>query len=213
MKRLKTSKPISTIWWGDDEFLRFKLDDLVRRRILDFYAFIRHKPEEDEKKEHSHVFCIPSQRIDTNQLRDYLTQYDPNHPKPILPNPFRSSKYDDWEPYVLHDPVYLASKGQSRKFHYKFEEIQTSDENMLMELHHEVNWARFKTQDRVKAMAEQGISFTKIVADGIVPVQQINQYRTFYETVVEQYALSYRPKTNRNGNENHEEPDDDDLPF
>lgn len=208
---MRTTKPISTVWFGSEEFLKYKLDDLVKRNVIDFYAFIKHLPEEDQKKEHRHLYVVPSSRIDTQSLTDHLTEFDTTNLKPIIPLPWRSSKFGDWLLYNLHDSVYLASKGQERKYHYDVKEVVTSNDDYFTELRHQIDMSKFKTQDRVKAMLEQGIRFQDIVAMGVIPVQQINQYKVFADMILDSFERNYKPKTNRNGKVAPN--DDDDLPF
>lgn len=207
---MRTTKPISTIWYGTEDFLRFKLDDLVRRREIDFYAFVEHYPEEDEKKRHRHVYLVPSKRMDTNSLRDYLTEFDPNNPKPIIPLPFWSSKFGDWYLYNKHDTAYLASKGQERKYHYEKEDFKSSDDEYFTELIHSIDMSKFKAQDRIKSMIEKGYTWDKIVWSGVIPVQQIKQYEEYFKIISRQYEKEFVPQTKRNGGKTH---DDDDLPF
>ena len=44
---MKTSKPFSTISYNTADFLSVKLNDLVNRRKIAFWAYVEHLPEED----------------------------------------------------------------------------------------------------------------------------------------------------------------------
>ena len=59
---MNTRNPISTISYNSMLFLKAKLDELVNAKVIQFYAFIFHKGEDDEagKKDHAG-------RKDTNQ--------------------------------------------------------------------------------------------------------------------------------------------------
>lgn len=214
---MRTSKPFATIDYNSDEFLKLKLDELIRARKIDFYAFINHLPEEDEEKPHKHLYIVPSSLFDTNSLIDYLAEIDLSKSlKPFTCIAPRSSKFDDWYLYSLHDVRYLASKGQSRKYHYKPEEVISSDKDYLSELVHQIDYSKLYRLDSVQRAVAAGVPFTELVANGVVPIQQINQYEKAYSLIRENTLersgrLSHTPKsfiTDQNG-EIYEEADDE----
>jgi len=132
---VKTTKPLSTISYNTFNFLLGVLDRLVSNDILSFYAFIHHDAEEDENKDHFHVYMEMAKAVDTIWLRKQFNEPDPNNPKdPLGVLPFNKSKFCDWYWYGLHDKSYLLSKGQSRKFHYEATEVITDDTEYLAEL-------------------------------------------------------------------------------
>jgi hypothetical protein len=179
---LKTSKPFSTITYNTNGFLTVKLDDLVRRRKIAFWAFIEHLPEEDEKKAHKHLYIVPNGQINTDEVGDYLLEHDPEHPdKPLKCMPFNSSKFADWYLYVLHDTAYLASKGQSRKYHYTRDEIVCSDTDFLNEEIHRIDLSKFSKMNALRDAVENGIPFEKLVLNGQIPIHQIFAYQRTYE--------------------------------
>lgn len=196
---MRTSKSFATIDYNSRDFLIVKLSELVRNGTLDFWAFVEHLPEDDETKKHKHLFCVPSGRMDTAQLLSYLEEIDPKHPdKPLRCLACRSSKFDDWYQYALHDTFYLASKGQSRRYHYRKEEIVCSDEDYLSELIHQIDYSKLARIKELKQAVADGISFPEMVSRGQIPIQQINQYSRAY------YMFSSL-STSRNGCEGHEE--------
>ena len=68
--------------------------------------------------------------VQTDDIREYLKEFDPNCPdKPLGCLIFQSSKFDDWYMYGLHDPEYLASKGEAREFIYSRDNFKFSDED------------------------------------------------------------------------------------
>ncbi len=196
----RKSRPISYISWNTDEFLKNKLDELIDRNKIVFYMFMNHKREDDESKDHKHLFVIPNGVIDTDEFRDLFTEYDPTKPdKPIRMSPYKPSKFLDAYLYFLHDKKYLASIGQSRKYHYEPEQFVTSSFDYMHDL--------YLTSDRSKLNGskvslisdaiENGKSFTDLVESGFVPVQQISQYWQVWE-------LLNQKKTHRNGKEGHD---------
>lgn len=182
---MKTSKPFATISYNSIPFLRSKLDDFVAGRIIDFYAFIDHYPEEDETKAHRHLFVIPNGRLDTDSFFDQFLEVDPDTPDlPFRCIKARPSKFQDWYLYCLHDSSYLALKGQARKFHYLTDDFYVSDGDYFLELIHEIDHAKLFRFDGLREAVEKGISFEDLLFDGFIPVQMVTQYRMAYEMMM-----------------------------
>lgn len=195
---MNTSKSISTIHYIEPEKLKVKLDDLIAKNHLSFYAFIKHLKEEDETKNHIHLFIIPNGKINTDELRNELEFLDLNNPtKPIRSLPFTTSKFQDWYLYSCHDKAYLLSKAQSRKYHYNQDEFIVSDPDYFNELLHQVDFSKFKTQSMVIEQAKQQVPFDELVVSGQIPVQQIIQFQKLYELVYNN-ALKRNSQTHDN---------------
>lgn len=125
---MKTRKPISSISYNTDEFLKMKLEQFISQQIISFYLIIKHFPEEDEKKEHKHIFMVPNGQLDTMNLQKELREFVPEFPdKPLGCIDFRSSDPDHWILYNEHYEPYLVSKMESRKYHYTKDDFITSD--------------------------------------------------------------------------------------
>lgn len=189
---MKTSKPFSTISYNTIDFLSVKLNDLVQRRIISFYAFIKHYKEDDETKDHIHLIVFPNGQYQTDQLQDYLQEPDFTDltKKPLGIMPCQSSKWDDWYLYAIHDTAYLASKNQTRKHHYLESDFKTSDTDYMHELVRTIDYAKYaKTQDFVKQVLD-GKSFLEMVKSGSIPVVQFNQWKSLYDYLT--YGDTYR---------------------
>jgi hypothetical protein len=198
---LKTSKPFSTISYNSDDFLNQKLKELVARRQIDFFAWVHHYPEEDEKKEHKHLYIVPNGRVDTDQVLDYLLEIDLKCPdKPLKCIRPHSSKFADWYLYSIHDTAYLASKGQARKYHYNFGDVQSSDSDYLLEEVHTIDFAKINRLSSLRDAALQGRPFEELLLSGSIPIQQTYAYRQAYE-------LMANFRTNRAGREGHQKID------
>lgn len=193
---MKTSKPFSTISYNSDEFLTVKLSELVQRRKIEFWTYIEHLPEEDEKKEHKHLYIVPNGQINTDEVLDFLTELDPKHPdKPLACIRPHSSKFMDWYLYSIHDPDYLASKGQSRRFHYTKDELKCSDTDYLNEEIHQMDMSKLNKTKALKSAAESGQDFATLLLNGQIPIQQVYAYAQAYDIMTQ--AL------NRNGRKTH----------
>lgn len=176
---MRTTKPISTISFNTPGYLRLKLDELVRAGRLSYWAYIVHKPEDDEggAKEHCHVYVEPSKMIQTDDLKAELREYDPEHPdKPKGCLTWVSSRFDPWYLYALHDKRYLASKGQARRYHYTHDDIVTSDPDDLLCKARSIDMVSMSPYADMENAQRHGVSWAEYFARGTVPLQQVALY-------------------------------------
>lgn len=200
---MKTSKPFSTISYNTADFLSVKLNDLVNRRKIAFWAYVEHLPEEDEKKAHKHLYIVPNGQINTDEvLLDILVEYDPTHPEKPLGciNP-KSSKFYDWYMYSIHDVDYLSSKGQSRKYHYRREEVACSDTDYLNEEIHQMDMSKLSKVKALNEAIRDGVPFEELLMRGQIPVQQVYAFQKTYG-MLQTYTF-------RNGRDTHQNVDED----
>lgn len=196
---MKTGKPISTISFNTTSYLKLVLDNLLSNKIISFWFFIKHKPEDDEggHKEHHHVFLIPSKMIQTDDLREQFIEYDPDNPdKPRKTLLFKSSKFDDAYLYFLHDKRYLALKGQSRKFHYSVEDIFSSDDDELLCSARSIDLISLSPYRDMEDAQSQGLTFNEYFKRGTIPLPQLLLYQRAWD-------LLLINSTFRNEKENH----------
>lgn len=189
---MKTSKPFSTISYNTIDFLSGKLNDLVQRRIISFYCFIKHYKEDDESKDHIHLIVFPNGQYQTDQLQDYLQEPDFTDltKKPLGIMPCQSSKWDDWYLYTIHDSAYLASKNQTRKHHYLEQDFKTSDTDYMHELVRTIDYSKYaKTQEFVQQVLN-GKSLLELLKNGSIPAPQFNAWKSMYEFL--KFGETYR---------------------
>ena len=197
---MRTTKPISTISFNSRDYLVLKLRELTKAKRLSFWAIIEHKPEDDEggKKVHFHVYCEPSKMLQTDDLRDELREFDPEKPdKPKGCLSWHSSKFDAWYLYALHDKRYLASKGQSRRFHYSFDEFITSDEDDLLCKSRSIDLLSLSPYADIIDAQAHGVTWNEYFRRGTVPLPQIKLYESAWFTLLQDC-------TERNGKDGHE---------
>lgn len=194
-----TRSAISTISYNSFDFLVQELNSLVNERIIEFWCFIEHLPEEDETKVHKHVYLIPSTTIDTFTLGNRLKEIDINNPglPPLGCMLWRKSKFVDWYLYSLHDADYLVTKNESRKYHYARTELICPDPDSLNELVHSSDFSQYKKFANFRESVSSGVSFADLVKNGFVPIPQIYQWSRAYE------LLKYN-HTDRGGRFGHE---------
>lgn len=128
---MATQKPISTISYNSESFLKEKLDIWVKAHIIQAYQYICHKGE-DGDKDHIHLRIEPNKKLDPMDLADELKEFVQGKDKPLGVRPFRPSKEEDWFMYVVHDTEYLKLKysggDKGEKLPYSWQDIKASED-------------------------------------------------------------------------------------
>ena len=123
---MATQKPVSTISYNSESFLREKLEDWLAAHIIQSYQYICHVGEDGDKN-HIHLRIEPNKKLDVMDLQERLTEYVCGSDKPLRCRPFRPSKEEDWFLYAVHDPDYLKVKyrggEKGEKIPYKWQDI------------------------------------------------------------------------------------------
>lgn len=203
---MKTTKPISTISYNTPSFLALKLNELTKAHKIAFWSFIEHLPEDDEglNKTHCHVYIEPACSIQTEELRDELLEYDPEMPdKPRKCLPFFRSVFGDWYLYGLHDVEYLATKNQTRRYHYHLDHFQASDEDTFLFNVRTIDLSALTPIKRLRELLQAGMQFSDALANGYVPIPQISAYMTAW-AYLEEHERG-KSRTFRNGHQGHED--------
>ena len=190
---MRTTKPIATISFNSSSYLKLKLDELKKAKIISVWHFIEHLPEDDEggKKKHIHLYIEPSKLIQTDDLAEHFLEFDaakPDKPRKCLL--FRTSKFGDWYMYSIHDKAYLAAKGQSRRYHYSYDDIITSDPDELYRAVKEIDLSHLTPLREIMQAVEDGLSFSEYLKKGRVPIQQIHAYQRAFDLIA--YGGTYR---------------------
>lgn len=196
---MRTTKPVSTISFNTPDFLQLKLNELLKCGFISFWAFIVHKPEDDEggKKQHSHVYIEPSKMLQTDFLKSELLEYDPLCPdKPKACISFNSSKFDPWYLYALHDKRYLASKNQSRRFHYLHDDIVSSDYDDLIFKARSIDMVSLSPYADMEDAQNQGFTWAEYFSRGTVPLPQVALFERAWNLLIQ-------VKTDRAGRSGH----------
>lgn len=182
---MRTSKPIATISYNTEEFLRKKIEYWKSSGIIEFGMWIRHDPEQDEKKAHWHVFIKPAQLIQTMDLETDSMEIDPNCPeKPLKMIGFRPSKESDWVLYGIHDPTYLVEKGLEREIVYSLEDIQSTCDDTLKDIIAHISDERNgKLEYRIIQCINKGLSWQEIVSSGLVPLRYMAGAKIMYQAI------------------------------
>ena len=196
---MRTTKPISTISYNSPAYLSLKLRELISAGVISFWAFVPHEPEDDEAglKPHSHLYVEPAKMLQSDDLTKFLKEFDPIHPdKPLGCITWRSSKFDSWYLYCLHDKRYLASKGQSRKYHYEHSRIATSDDDDLLFKSRSIDLISLSPYADMEEAQRNGLSWLEYFSRGTIPIQQVALFKCAWDMLLES-------QTNRNGRDGH----------
>lgn len=197
---MKTTKPISTISFNSTEFLKQKCEELYKAGILEFYALIPHKGETDEtgpeavqKKDHSHLYAIPAYNMQTEDLRKEFNEPDPENPKnPKGVLPFhRSNDFGDWCLYGLHDEAYLLEKDLKKEYHYKYEDIVTSDKDELYRLYSSIDMRKLMPYNEMIKAVFEGVTFSEFVNTKRMPIKQIAYWSKAWDLISYDMANKY----------------------
>lgn len=198
---MRTSKPISTISYNSEEFLKHQLCELIKSHKISDYMYIWHEPENDEKKGHFHLWIKPNTLIDTMDLQEFFTELDPNNVKPRKCIDFILGKVDDWILYCQHFGPYLASKGEMREFFYTREDFRYYDEDTFESLYNHAfkgsDWA--KRYQILQALNSGSVAPQDLIMNGTVPLNLASQLSAL------EYMKNHYGTTVRGNHKNHEE--------
>lgn len=127
---MATQKPISTISYNSEAFLKEKLDTWLEAHIIQAYQYVCHKGE-DGDKDHIHCRIEPNKKLDPMDLTESLKEFVPGNDKPLCVRPWRPSKEEDWILYAVHDEKYLKIKygggEKGEKLPYKWQDIKVPE--------------------------------------------------------------------------------------
>lgn len=163
-----TQKPISTISYNTEPFLKGVLEMLLKQHIIQNYCFIFHYGE-DGDKDHFHVRLEPNKRIDPMDIKELFREFDPNNIKPLFVRPFRPSVEEDWLLYVVHDKEYLKIKygggEKGEKIPYSWQDIKCPDD-------YDCEIAFIRAKSKLKHTSS---NLAKSLCDGEKPINLIMQ--------------------------------------
>lgn len=205
---MQTIRVISNISYNTIKYFESKITELVSRRIIDWAYWVFHLPDEDELKEHIHFVLKPSKRLETADLRDFFKEIDPNHEKPrtCTARWQPTNSMDDWLLYAKHDPAYLMSKGQYRRYHYKWEDIKATDEDALHADIAAIDMRKYLVLEWLEDAARSQTPFFVLVQQGLIPIAQRSQFEFQYNALAR--AIENEEQGNTGRKIDHESTDE-----
>lgn len=166
---MATQKPIATISYNTEPFLKEKLEEMLKAHLIQAYMYIKHKGE-DGDKDHIHLRIEPNKKLDPMDIAEQLQEYPRGAKKPLGVRPFRPSKEEDWILYAVHDKGYLNHKygglENHEKLPYDWRQIVVPENYDL-----EVAWIRAKqyaahTPSSIVSRIKQGEKPVNLVEQG-----------------------------------------------
>lgn len=180
---MRTRKPISNVGYLTDQYLIDRLDNAVSDGLISFWSFIRHRADEDLKKDHVHIFALPANTIDTISFNERFIEVDPGNSLPLRLLRWNPSKWDDWYLYAIHDPDYLEMKRMHRNYRYSKEEIHCSDFDEMEYMISMIDYGNIFSLNKIIKAAENQMSIAQAITEGIIPPGQLNKYMNVFKSV------------------------------
>ena len=185
---MKTRLPFACISYNSDTFFENVANELLRQHKIDFWYYINHYAEGEERKAHKHCYFRPVGTINTDLLDFAEPDPDPIQPLPLICWKFESStSFADKYLYDIHDSDYLRVKGLDRKFHYNRDDIVCSNRDYLLELIHTADFSKYKKIEQFRDMIKSNVPFEQLIANGFIPIQQVYQWRYAFDMLNKVY--------------------------
>ena len=171
----KTSSVISSISYNTESHLKQVLDAMIYDETIQYYEYINHKSDEDDKKDHIHLVVFPNKSLDLVSFQKRFTEPIKND-LPLKCMPFRKSIFGDWYWYVLHDERYLKCKCLSRNVHYSDKDIVCSDRDFHLVLLGENPIEKFNKMsdvyisEFVKNCVLDNVPLCDVIKSGFIPL-------------------------------------------
>lgn len=185
---MQTKRTISNISYNTPDFFASRLYELEQNRVIDWAYWIVHEADSDETKQHIHFVLQPSARVDTTDLRKFFYEPDLKNVGKLLTCTKKwmyTSSMDDWLLYAVHDPYYLASKGQRRNIQYQFSDLKTTDEDALCNDWQCIDRMKYERLRWLYDAVKDHTPFALLVQWGFVPIAQRSQFEFQYNALME----------------------------
>lgn len=171
---MATLKPISTISYNTEAFLKEKLEQWLKAHLISAYLYICHKGE-DGDKDHIHLRIEPNRKLDPMDLSEELKEYVLGSEKPLGCRTWRPAKEEDWILYALHDKAYLNAKygggEQGEKLPYqKTDLICNEDYNLDIAYIRARAYLKHSASGTLERL-KQGEKPTNLIGEGVNPFQ------------------------------------------
>ena len=187
---MQTRKMISNISYNSSEFMKGVLIRLQKKGLIDYWCFIRHKPEKEtdpeaDPKEHIHLLFQPSKSIQTASIDPEFFEPDPNGnelPLRCLAKWNIVNSFGDWWLYALHEADYLRHKGLKREFNYSINDMEMSHRETFERMSGMIDLGKIFRRERIYEAAWNGLSFSQAYANGIFG-DSPNGWANIYNTI------------------------------
>lgn len=182
---MKTRRLISSISYNTPDYLEDVLGSLVQNGVIEYWHFICHHAEEDDRKPHIHVAVQPSKAIDTRGLSAFFQEAVNGDSGNVVGTVlWRASRIDDWLQYAVHDEAYLASKGETKKYHYSLDDVRTSCREVLVEQWHSINRSPYRVIQILLDYASKNAPVDAVLASGRISLASAHNVMIMYPAML-----------------------------
>ena len=125
-------------------------------------------------------------------------ELDAKHPtKPLKCIDFRVSKTDDWILYNQHFAPYLASKGETREYHYSKDDFVAADEETFeYNYQHAFKGSEWALRYQIlEQLASGDVKPAQLILSGTVPLNLASQVNAFL-FLKEKYGMDMKGQQN-----------------
>lgn len=204
---MKTQKAISNVAYHRPEVFETIVNVLRESNAIGPCLWISHKAEGGDTKNHLHFVLLGGFKTYNTDGLSTLFGFDViDGQKQSVTNLWKTStSINDWLLYGIHDTTYLLRKGMERQYTYTFDDVKCTkgDEDILNELKQEARDYLEQSGDKIyrvlRLCVKKGISFPRIVADGLIPVNSVYQAYQAYRLILYRYG---EPSSERGIQEN-----------
>lgn len=190
---MNSKSPFSSISYNTEPWLTNVLENFISKGKFVFWAYVKHKGEDDEAgdKDHIHLYVEPNSTFNTKKFTDECIE-PCNQLLPLRSMPCRTSVFDHWYMYTTHNEAYLKFMGLGeRKFHYDRTDYVVSDPDYFNFLIRSIDVLKTSWYCAMLDSIKNGESFDQFFARGGVPVQQCKNYEHAYQLLT---AYEFRKK-------------------
>lgn len=156
--------------------------------------WIAHKAEDEGEKDHIHFVLVGGQKTYNTEGLSPLWLIDQwQGGKGSVTNKWNVTKdIRDWLLYAIHNPIYLARKGLTRKYHYDWADIHcTTCEGDTDSLARDMVEARRfldeggdKVYRILRLFSENGETWEKVVLSGLIPLGLLKNAYVVYDMML-----------------------------
>lgn len=186
-KLTRSIKPLSTISYNTEDYLKLKLNELIKNKLIDFWCYIKHKGEiniltGEVEKDHIHLFFTPIVAIEKDSIREYFDEIDPNNiTQPLKVMPMRISDFENWCLYVLHNEYYLHEKNEVKQYHYNIKDFVSSDSDIFNYFVNDINYNKYVVKYQTIEKIIAGSNPLELFLDGNIKINQVLNASKLYE--------------------------------
>lgn len=193
---MKTQKAISNIAYHRPEVFETIVNVLRESNAIGPCLWISHKAEGGDRKNHLHFILLGGYKTYNTDGLSTLFGFDViDGEKQSATNLWKPTKnICDWLLYGIHDTTYLLRKGLEKQYSYSFDDVKCTkgDEDTLDALKQEAQEYLEQSGDKIyrvlRLCIKKGISFPRIVADGLIPVNSVYQAYQAYRLIRYRYG-------------------------